>query len=240
MTRAYLRLDPELDERLADFSDGMFRAYVETLCHAEDQQPRRGRFRSARLLRVLLGKRARFVSKLIDEGALIEQENGSLYVDSWDEWQEGDLKVADRMSLVREKRAENAPLTGAERTARWRQKQRDAEAKRSGRDVTTPPSGDVTVTTDGDVTRGRARGRAAEAVSGGISSGGGRPSRRPTNGSIDPERPTTTKSAQEILDDPTSSAEAKAGAQAWLDLRGNLPKGPTRVDRKPVRALDFG
>jgi hypothetical protein len=40
-------------------------------------------------------------------------------VPGWDEWQEGDVTVAERQRRIRERRA-NEPLSGAERTAAWR------------------------------------------------------------------------------------------------------------------------
>ena len=84
--RAYLRLDPNLPDTKADYPDGAYRAYVDTLCFAE-HQPIRGRFRSAKLLAVLLGKRARWIRCLIDHGDLIPMSGDKLYVDGWDEWQ---------------------------------------------------------------------------------------------------------------------------------------------------------
>jgi hypothetical protein len=100
MGRAYLRLDPMLRRRKRDYPDGAFRAFVEALCAAEGQ-PRRGRFESRGLLRVLLEKRGRWIPYLIENGDLVENDDGELYVDGWDQWQEGDLKVSERMALVR-------------------------------------------------------------------------------------------------------------------------------------------
>ena len=98
--RAYLRLDPHFADKKADYPDGAHRAYIDVLCFAE-QQPHRGRFRNAKLLAVLLERRARWVPYLMDKGDLVSIEGGKLYVDGWDEWQEGDWKVAERVARIR-------------------------------------------------------------------------------------------------------------------------------------------
>ena len=98
--RAYLRLDPNATDRKADYPDGAFRAFFEALCHAE-QQPQRGRFRNRKLLAVLLERRAKWIPYLIEHGDLVETKSGKLYVDGWDEWQEGDVTVSERMRRLR-------------------------------------------------------------------------------------------------------------------------------------------
>lgn len=104
MPRAYLRLDPEFYERKMldqQYPPGAIAAYIGCLCLAETQ-PKRGRFRDRKVLGVLLGPSARWIPYLIDHGDLIEQERlPRLYVDGWDEWQEGDWKVAERIARVR-------------------------------------------------------------------------------------------------------------------------------------------
>lgn len=106
--RAYLRVDPNLPEQKADYPDGAYRAFVDTLCLAE-QQPKRGRFRNRRLLAVLLEKRARWITYLVEHGDLIELPSGALYVDGWDEWQEGDVTVSERMRRLRSRRRDVTP-----------------------------------------------------------------------------------------------------------------------------------
>lgn len=106
--RAYLRLDPNFADRKAEYPDGAHRAYIDTLCFAEQQHPR-GRFRSRRLLAVLLGKRGRWITFLIEHGDLIEMAAGKLYVDGWDEWQEGDVTVSERMKRLRSRRKGDTP-----------------------------------------------------------------------------------------------------------------------------------
>src|SRR5688500_10843993 len=99
--RAYLRLDPHLADHKAAYPDGAFRAFIECLIFAEPQ-PKRGRFRNERLLRVLLEKRGRWVPYLISHGDLMHSGTGDeLYVDGWDEWQEGDVTVPERMKRLR-------------------------------------------------------------------------------------------------------------------------------------------
>jgi hypothetical protein len=106
--RAYLRLDPNLPDRKGGYPDGAYRAYIDTLCFAE-QQPQRGRFRSRRLLSVLLEKRAKWIPYLISHGDLTETDTGKLYVDGWDEWQEGDVTVSERMRRLRARRRDVTP-----------------------------------------------------------------------------------------------------------------------------------
>lgn len=113
MPRAYLRLDPEFYERkLLDqkYPPGAVAAYIGCLCLGESQ-PLRGRFRDRRLLKVLLGPLARWVDLLVERGDLIESSTRpQLYIDGWDEWQEGDWKVAERIARVRARTHKVTPL----------------------------------------------------------------------------------------------------------------------------------
>lgn len=106
--RAYLRLDPNFADRKSDYPDGAHRAYIDMLCFAEQQHPR-GRFRSRKLLAVLLEKRARWIPFLIEHGDLIEFGDGKLYVEGWDQWQEGDVTVSERMKRLRSRRKGDTP-----------------------------------------------------------------------------------------------------------------------------------
>jgi hypothetical protein len=110
--RAYLRLDPNLVDHKGHYPDGALAAFALTLCLAE-QQPIRGRFKSRKLLSVLLERRGRWVGYLIEHGDLIERDDGRLYVDGWDEWQEGDHTVPDRMRRLRNRKNNGvtAPVT---------------------------------------------------------------------------------------------------------------------------------
>lgn len=100
MPRAYLRLDPAFDERKESYPDGPYAALVATFCLAE-LQAERGRFRSLDYLTRLLGKRGRHAHFLVAHGDLIVSDDGRVYVDGWDEWQEGDWKVAERVARIR-------------------------------------------------------------------------------------------------------------------------------------------
>lgn len=123
MPRAYFRTLPDLYERKAFGTDthppypaAAVACFIGVLCFAE-QQPERGRFKSQRLVKALLeGPRgegtaiARMIPFLIAQGDLIERPDGSLYVDGWDELQEGDWQAAER---VQRHRARNAAVTVA-------------------------------------------------------------------------------------------------------------------------------
>ncbi len=80
-----------------------------------EEQPRRGWFESARLLRVLLegpdGKGRRYsrqVPFLVAQGDLVEVSGGALVVEGWEILQEGDTTIADRVSRFRT-RKRNGP-----------------------------------------------------------------------------------------------------------------------------------
>lgn len=106
--RAYIRVDPNAVERKADYPDGAWRAFFEAMMHAESQ-PKRGRFKNRKLLAVLLERRARWITYLIEHGDLIELPSGALYVEGWDEWQEGDATVSERMRRLRSRRRDVTP-----------------------------------------------------------------------------------------------------------------------------------
>lgn len=116
MTRAYLRLDPAFDERKESYPDGPYSALIATFCLAESQ-PERGRFRSEKYLRALLGRRGRHLPYLIEHRDLIALPDGRLYVEGWDEWQEGDWKVGERVARIRNRDrrngGRNAPGNGS-------------------------------------------------------------------------------------------------------------------------------
>lgn len=119
MGRAYLRVDPAMFERKViqqHYPPLAYAAYSAILCLA-DGQPVRGRFRDERVLRALLGPLARQLPFLIEHRDLIPATRhkrcdncpsahgvpGQLYVDGWDEWQEGDWQVKERLARVRNK-----------------------------------------------------------------------------------------------------------------------------------------
>jgi hypothetical protein len=120
--RSYLRMLPDLYERKAFGTDkhppyppAAIACFAGVLCFGE-QQPDRGRFKSRRLLTVLLegpngvGRAiARQVGFLIEHGDLIERKDGSLYIEGWDELQEGNWQVAERMARYRERHGAVTP-----------------------------------------------------------------------------------------------------------------------------------
>lgn len=100
-----------------------------------EEQPRRGHFESERLLRVLLegpngrGRRfARQVPFLITQGDLVPADLGGLDVEGWQILQEGDTTIADRVARFRNRQRADPeyhdPVTGAQRTALYRLRQR--------------------------------------------------------------------------------------------------------------------
>lgn len=108
--RAYLRVDPNLADNKVGYPDGAFRAFIEILCFAEQQHPR-GVFRSRKLLAVLLEKRARWITYLVDHGDIEELATGQLVVEGWTEWQEGDWKVHERVQRIRNRQHRPTPRT---------------------------------------------------------------------------------------------------------------------------------
>jgi hypothetical protein len=109
--RAYHRVDPLMDERKGHYTPAQFGAFLKVQLLA-GRQGNRGRFRSEAMLRNLLpASYLRHVDFLFTEGDIIPQPDGTLYVDGWDEWQEGDLTVKDRMARLRD-RKRNAAVTG--------------------------------------------------------------------------------------------------------------------------------
>jgi 5-methylcytosine-specific restriction endonuclease McrA len=107
LPKAYLRIDPNLDSTHPAPAD-----MVALLC-AANRQPKRGRFKSPELAMRVLGKG--LFNRAMRRGDLIAEEDG-LYVAHWDEWQEGNLPVGDRMRLIRGQ----TKTSGARRTANWR------------------------------------------------------------------------------------------------------------------------
>jgi hypothetical protein len=102
--RAYHRVDPLMDERKGHYSPAQLGAFVKVQLVA-GRQSRRGRFRSLPALRgALPAAYAKHVDFLVAEGDLSVQPDGTVYLEGWDEWQEGDLTVKERMARLRNKR----------------------------------------------------------------------------------------------------------------------------------------
>lgn len=123
--RAYLRMHPEwVEEKEADgYPDGAIAAFGKLLCLGA-QQVAPGRFKSLAVLKAALGKYGRWASFLISHNDVRPIENGRFYIEGWDEWQEGDHTVRERVSMIRGRRGQVAEKTaGAKRTAAWRLRQ---------------------------------------------------------------------------------------------------------------------
>lgn len=96
LPRAYLRLDPNIDQTHPDIG-----AFIRLLCAAA-RQPDRGRFRDLAHLQALFGKHR--VHQMIARRDVEALPDGRYYVPGWDEWQEGDLTVGERMKRMRARR----------------------------------------------------------------------------------------------------------------------------------------
>jgi hypothetical protein len=109
MPRHYIRVDPHFYERKAlrqGYPLGAVAALVGCLCLGETQ-PERGRFRDRRVLGVLLGPAAKWIPLLVERGDLVERDEfPRLYIDGWDDWQEGDVTVHERMARLRSRRVQ--------------------------------------------------------------------------------------------------------------------------------------
>jgi len=99
--RAYHRLDPLADERKAHYTPAQFGAFIKVQLLL-GRQTHRGRFSSITALRAALsGAYARHLEFLVKQHDLVVQADGSVYMPGWDEWQEGDLTVGERMRRLR-------------------------------------------------------------------------------------------------------------------------------------------
>lgn len=99
--RAYHRVDPLMDERKSHYTPAQLGTFVKVQLLA-GRQTHRGRFRSVDALRrALPADYARHVPFLVDQGDLVTLADGTLYLDGWDEWQEGDVTVRERMARLR-------------------------------------------------------------------------------------------------------------------------------------------
>jgi hypothetical protein len=114
MTRNYIRISPDLaDEKERDgYSEAAIGAFVKLFCEAEKQSPR-GIFKSLPILKAHLGRSARWVSFFLSQNDLCLLPDGRYSVVGWDEWQEGNWQVAERMKRVRESKTKrNAERNG--------------------------------------------------------------------------------------------------------------------------------
>lgn len=116
LPKAYLRIDPHLastHENAGEFVRLLEAAY---------EQPRRGRFKNLAVLRAAAGRgiadRAVGRRDVVTHGVLADclDDKGSprefcsgdlphLYLNAWDEWQEGDVTVGERVARIRARKA---------------------------------------------------------------------------------------------------------------------------------------
>ncbi len=125
MSRTYIKVLPDLYRRKAlglcdtqgcerthrPYTPAALGAFLGVLCLADEYAPH-GRFASRKALVALLEgaedrgqEYAAEVEFLIEEGDLLPQPDGSLYVDGWTELQEGDYTVAERMRRYRDRKS---------------------------------------------------------------------------------------------------------------------------------------
>jgi hypothetical protein len=149
------------DDRKAAYPDGPYATFIAVLCLAE-WQPERGRFRNERMLRALLGKRGRHIGYLLEHKDLVLLQDGRVYVVGWDEWQEGDWKVSERVHRIRSRRKDTPVVTAPTVTP--------ATAP-----AVTPPVSDLLLS------------NTSRTISESVSGGGGENARAPAreNGSLD-------------------------------------------------------
>jgi hypothetical protein len=93
-----------MDEHKSHYTPAQFGAFLKVQLVA-GRQKQRGRFRSLAALKgTLPAAYVKHLDFLIAEGDVVLVEDQSVYVDGWDEWQEGDLTVRDRMAKLRNRR----------------------------------------------------------------------------------------------------------------------------------------
>lgn len=95
LPKAYLRIDPNLDSTHPAPGD-----MIALLC-AANRQPRRGWFKSPELAKRVLGPG--LYKRLVMRGDLALNGAG-LFVPGWDDWQEGDVSVGERMRRLRSRK----------------------------------------------------------------------------------------------------------------------------------------
>lgn len=101
LPKAYLRIDPNLDQTHPAPED-----MVRLLC-CGNRQPCRGRFKSRELAISVLGRG--LYQRSIARGDLSLDGHGSVVIPGWEEWQEGDLNVGERMRRLRERHRNGHP-----------------------------------------------------------------------------------------------------------------------------------
>lgn len=96
-----------MDERKSHYTPAQFGAFLKVQLVA-GRQTTPGAFRSVKaLVGSLPASYARLVPFLLQQGDIVERPDGTVYVDGWTEWQEGDLTVGERMTRLRNRRRNN-------------------------------------------------------------------------------------------------------------------------------------
>jgi hypothetical protein len=107
LPKAYLRIDPNIDAHPDPPTMLLLIVWA-------NRQRERGRFRHLDQLRRIVGRRQ--LIEALERGDLVELKGGVFYLAGWDEWQEGDLTVGERVRRVRERRSNaEADLSPSER-----------------------------------------------------------------------------------------------------------------------------
>lgn len=110
--RAYHRVDPRMDEAKSHYTPAQLGAFLKVQLVA-GRQKHRGRFRSLEALRMTLPvSYVRHIPFLVSEGDIRVGGDGTAYIDGWDEWQEGDITVKERMAKLRNRRRNNGVTDG--------------------------------------------------------------------------------------------------------------------------------
>jgi hypothetical protein len=100
LPKAYLRISPDLDQH----EDPLTMVRLMCLAH---RQPERGRFRGeANVIRAIGRKR---FNEAVTRGDLERDGLDRWYLVGWDEWQEGDFTVGERMRRMRARRNSVTP-----------------------------------------------------------------------------------------------------------------------------------
>lgn len=156
----------------AGYTPAQIGAFVMLLSQAE-QQPQRGRFRSLVELRAAMdcmveeagpgAAMSKYVPFLLKQRDVVKlPDGGPYYVDGWDEWQEGNWQVAERMRRVRERQSRKGGDGGPSRPVT--RTDTHVVTGTVSPAVTAPVTVDVTAGVTPDVTARDARRSAAAAA----------------------------------------------------------------------------
>jgi hypothetical protein len=130
LPKAYLRLDPNAD------AHPDLHAMVTMMLEA-NRQPERGRFKALERLRLLLGRKR--LQACLDRDDLVVLGDGRWLLAGWDEWQEGDFTVGERMERLRNRKRNAAVTGGVTPTVTGRNPPSRASGVKASGDTTTPP-----------------------------------------------------------------------------------------------------